>query len=584
MMPNVPLRIVVVAWSGLVVFLGCGEAPPPQEEPAPVVAPASAAPPVVSSPALPPPPPARHDTLELRDPGAEPRVALAVPVIVGTPQRLVAAAAVRNETARRRRGLPRAIAEFDTTVRAVGSDGSKARDLERMAVRVVAETAEEKAVASALAGHVRDLLLRGGGVTQNPFEVARLAGLEPTQGDLAPARTLAGALALGLSHLSIPVPSAAVGVGAKWTIVRSLPFFGVPAWQTLDCTLVGLDGSQLEIRAVVAFTLEATPTHDLPLPFEAVASGAGKAELLARIERPAATPIEMWLRGKVDVQGAALEPERATVGFDLRIDEDYLARPDPRVQLAGRLTAGGLVRGTIDPAAEVWLGKKRLPLSDRGDFVFGLAHDAPARQVLALRWPERPPERHVVHLEPRVLPALATDASAPPASAADPPQDVRIRREAQRAASRQEKRIRAALQKRSDDPHYARGFGLPVQAAITVPYGAKPVRSRDRMPTAVAFAAGKRTRVRAPGAGVVLLAEQSSPDAAWVVVLDHGHGLVTTLRGLQAVSVDAGDLVRRGHGLGTARDDEALIWSLHWLGTPLDPVLALELGTSIVAE
>jgi len=516
--------------------------------------------------------------LELRDPGGEPRVALAVPVIVGTAQPLVASARVRLDGSRRRRGPPRAVAAFTTTVRAVGSDGSKARDFDAMRVQVVPETAEDEAVATALAGHVRDLLLRGGGATLDPFEVARVAGLEPTHGDLAPARSLAAAFALGFSHLSVPVPAEPVGVGAAWTVVRSVPFFGVPAWQTLDCKLVAVDGAQLEVRATVTFTLEATPTHDLPVGFPAIAGGEGQAELVARIERPAATPVEMRLHGKVEVRGASLAPERATVSFDVRVDEDYRARPDPRVEIAGRLTAGGLVRGTIDPRAEVWLAKHRLPLSERGDFVFGLAHDASERQVMAFAWPEGPPERHVLHLAPREFPLATPDAEEAEPRADAPPQDARTRREARKAAARLEKQVRAARQKRTPEAHFAAGFGLPVQAPITEAYGTRGTRPRAAPATAVAFAAGKRTRVRAPGAGVVVVAEQSTPEASWVVVLDHGHGLVSTLRGLQAVTVKPGEVVRRGRGLGTAGGDEPFSWALHWRGTPVDPLLALELG------
>lgn len=575
------------AWRavGRVLSFGLAAVACADEQPAPVESTASAAdvaivaPVVAHEPALPPPPPEPRNTITLQDAGREPRASLAVPVVTGVAQRLVTTVSVRDER-RRRRAPPVARVVFDTRVGAVSSDGTKARDLEDVTVVVEEARQEDKAVSKALVAHVREVLTRGGGVTIDPYEVARVAGLEPVQGDLAPARTLAAAFAHALAHLSLPVPAVPVGVGARWTVVRQMSFFGVPTWQHLDCTLVAIDGAQLEIRARVDYTLEATSGHDLPLDLSAVASGEGRATLDARIERPGATPIEMHLRGKVDVRGTATRGEAPAriFAFDLRVDEDYLARPDPRVVLEGAVQGGGLIRGTVAPGVAVALDKKKLPVSPDGRFVFALGRDA-SRAVLTLTFPDGPSERHVLRVEHPVTPEVTVERppeDAPPSGA---PIDRKAQREARRAAIKARQLAKRASSKVTDVTAFDAGFALPVRASIELPFGVPLDDEGGHGPhEGVAFGARRGAKVVSPGSGNVAAVVLESPERGSIVVIDHGHGLSSTIRGLDPLALNAGDPVRLGQSIGKVHGGELrLSWSMRWRDRAIDPTLALTL-------
>jgi len=554
---------------------GVGEEPTAQTKVPPVTH--AAAVPEVPAPVLPPPPSTRQNALELREAGREPLAPLAVPVVTAVPQRLVAAISVQDRSSRRWPSPPAIRVTFATAVTTVAPDGSKVRDLEIERVVVDATSAEHKAVAGALSGHVQSLLTRGPGANVDTFEVLRIAGLDAQQGDLAPARTLASGMAHALGHLSVPVPADAVGVGAKWTVVRRVSFFGIPAWQTLDCTLVAVDGHQVEIRAGVTYALEAASSHDLPIDVRELAGGDGHATLHARIERTAATPVEMHLKGKVTLRGGG-EFVGATrvVALDLRVDEDYLARSDGRVALYGTFAQGGLVRGTITPEATVWFNKRRVPVSPKGDFLLAFDRDFDVRALLSFRFPDGPSERHVVHIEPRAFEPIvvegADEAASPPA----------LDREAKRALAKARERMKDARAQVSDTPYFRDGVRLPVRGAIETPYGVhRVVGGRDEgVHWGVDIATPVGRPVRAPAAGVVVLAEADVPEMGTMVIVDHGHGLTSTLLHLQKLRVAEGAVVSGGQVVGLSGrsgtvEAPHLDWRMNLGDTRIDPLLAL---------
>ncbi len=102
-------------------------------------------------------------------------------------------------------------------------------------------------------------------------------------------------------------------------------------------------------------------------------------------------------------------------------------------------------------------------------------------------------------------------------------------------------------------------FTRPVDGPVRVPYSDTPVFDPQtgvwQAHPYVEFAAEKGMTVRALLPGVVLA-------VGGEVVIDHGGGAVSRYRGLQTVSVRAGQTLAAGAALGTASEDRLRVWLL----------------------
>jgi murein DD-endopeptidase MepM/ murein hydrolase activator NlpD len=393
-------------------------------------------------------------------------------------------------------------------------------------------------------------------------------------GDDPHAGRIGAALRLALGHLAIPVPTFTMSEGAHWEVQRRVDLLGIPAWQTLTCTAKTIEGPQLEVNATVAYVLDTdTPITGTPLGLADVVGLTGKGKLQARYDLPSATPVNLQLTSTLEVRTAAdAKPQR--FGLELHVDEDYLAKPDPRVTLAGELTQGGLVRGVVAPGTKVWFDKDPVMVSPEGDFLFGFGRDAPARALLSFAFAGEPTERHVVHVADREFEPEAIDGL--------PPEMVDLDRETRKALAKYRTKIAKVRKRASKVAYYRDGFRWPVKGKITSTYGRKRIFDGEdhdyHWGVDVAVPVGKK--IKAPAAGVVVLAENDVPLSGNLLILDHGHGLTSSFLHLHKLKVKEGDVVKAGQVIATSGNSGRstgphLDWRMNLFDTRIDPQMVV---------
>lgn len=382
--------------------------------------------------------------------------------------------------------------------------------------------------------------------------------------------TVAYAQRLALGHLAIPIPELSMSKGAHWEVHRKVDLFGVTTWQSLDCTAKKIAGDQLEITANVSYVgVTDDPISGKPLGLDSVAALSGRGKLRARYDLKTALPIDMQLTAKLDIRREGADRAKR-FGFEVRADEDFLARPDERVSLKGKFVQGGLVTGIVPAGTKVWFNRKRIEVSSEGDFVVGFGRDAPPRALMAFAFDGGPDERHVVHVEDREFEPEAIDGL--------PPEMVDLDRPTRKALGKAKVRIKKVRNKVNKTPYFRDGFEWPMKGKITSTYGRKRIlNGEDKgFHWGVDLAAPVGRKVRAPAGGVVIFAEADVPLSGTLLILDHGHGLSSSFLHLDKLSVALGDEVKAGQVIATSGNTGRstgphLDWRMNLFDTRVDP-------------
>ena len=240
--------------------------------------------------------------------------------------------------------------------------------------------------------------------------------------------------------------------------------------------------------------------------------------------------------------------------------------------LTGEVTDGGLVVGKAPAGTTVWFNKKKLRVSDDGDFVFGFGRDAAPRALLAFGFEDAPPVRHILHVKDRTFEPEAIDGL--------PEAFVNPDKETKRALAKSRKRIEKVRNKVSKTAHYAGGFVWPARGKITSTYGRKRILNGEEKSFhwGIDIAGRKGSPVKSPAAGVVVFAEKDVPLAGHLVIVDHGHGLTSSFLHLQKIKVEVGDEVKQGQSIATLGNTGRstgphLDWRMNWFDTRVDPQL-----------
>lgn len=256
------------------------------------------------------------------------------------------------------------------------------------------------------------------------------------------------------------------------------------------------------------------------------------------------------------------------------------AAPGPRItplewQISGRMMQGGAVFGTA-PAGTVAVTVDGIPVRLSGDrrFVAGFGRDAgPASTVIA-RLADGGDDRRTVAIAPRVyevesIPGLR---QAPVNAPLDPVYEALRKSETDETA--------AARKGQSDETGWQQAFIWPATGRISGVYGSQRilggVPKSPHLGTDIAAPSG--TAVLAPAQGIVRVAGRRFSLEGNLVMLDHGHGLVSSYLHLSRVDVVIGQRVERGDTIGavgmTGRaTGPHLHWAISWSDVKLDPAL-----------
>ena len=272
------------------------------------------------------------------------------------------------------------------------------------------------------------------------------------------------------------------------------------------------------------------------------------------------------------VFAAALVVAAATVGAQPVATREWL--------IAGRLTQGGIVFGTAPPGT-VGVTVDGAPVRLTGDrrFLAGFGRDAADRATLVARFADGSTDRRVIPIAPRHydIESIPSLKQPPPDAPPDPVYDAR------RAVELAE--IAAARAGDSDETGWQQAFAWPAHGRISGVYGSQRilggVPKAPHLGLDVAAVAG--SPVVAPADGIVRLAHGPFLLEGNLIMLDHGHGLVSAFLHLSRINVQEGQHVTRGAPLGrvgmTGRaTGPHLHWALSWQTARLDPGLFVPEG------
>ncbi len=245
-----------------------------------------------------------------------------------------------------------------------------------------------------------------------------------------------------------------------------------------------------------------------------------------------------------------------------------------KLELEGQWQQGGIVFGKVAPGYDVKVGDRVVRTTKSGDFVFGLAPDAPPEFILELIYAQGRVEQFSYEVKQRTY--KVQQVNGVEQKHVTPPAELtaRIQREAELARA-------ARLQ---DDPRtdFLQDFIWPLSGPITGVYGSRRVyNGTPRSPHyGLDIAAPTGTKVVAPAGGLVTLAENDLFYSGGTLILDHGHGLSSTFIHLSKILVAVGDRVEQGQAIAevgaTGRvTGPHLDWRMNWFDVRLDPALLM---------
>ena len=224
-------------------------------------------------------------------------------------------------------------------------------------------------------------------------------------------------------------------------------------------------------------------------------------------------------------------------------------RADPsRLTLQGKPVQGGLMYAKIDDPKTrgVKFPGHRVVIGEDGSFLIAFFYKAPAKETLTLTFPNDEVLEHTFEVEQRTYDDEAIDGIPEKFITLPPKRAKKMRADT--------KRIELARKRYTKRAYYREGcFEWPAVGKITSRFGAKRTFNKKKkdMHWGVDVARPVGSPVKAPCGGIVRFAEPDIPLAGNMVIIDHGHGLSSTLIHLQAIRVKVGDEVKTGDVVAT---------------------------------
>ena len=232
------------------------------------------------------------------------------------------------------------------------------------------------------------------------------------------------------------------------------------------------------------------------------------------------------------------------------------------LDLSGDFVEGGMVIGETDPQNSVMLDQLELIVARDGTFVFGFHRDAPARQTLTVTSPDGKVVRRVLEVGNGRYDVQRIDGL--PEEQVSPPPEVlaRIRSEAAMVRT-----TRAHFRPVTDFPDE---WQWPARGRVSGVFGSQRIlNGQPRAPHyGIDIALPVGTPVLAPAAGTITLVEDLYFSGV-TLMIDHGHGIMSTLLHLSEVLVAPGTRVRKGQKIALSGNSGRstgphLDWRVNW--------------------
>ncbi|MEZ4439649.1 MAG: M23 family metallopeptidase [Polyangiaceae bacterium] len=254
--------------------------------------------------------------------------------------------------------------------------------------------------------------------------------------------------------------------------------------------------------------------------------------------------------------------------------KDPPKKADPsRLSLEGEAIQGGLLTAKVEPGTRgIKFPGHRVVIADDGTFLIAFSRNAPPKEVLTITFPDGAVLEHEFSVAQRSFEDDRIDGL--------PESFVKLPPATQKKLRADNARIDQKRMGYTKTAHYAEGFIWPCVGKITSRYGQKRflngIDSGFHWGVDVAVPVG--TPVKAPAGGTVIFAEAGIPLAGTMVVIDHGHGLSSSLLHLATITAKVGQEVARGDVVGTVgmtgrTNGPHLDWRMNFFEIRIDPEL-----------
>ncbi len=253
-----------------------------------------------------------------------------------------------------------------------------------------------------------------------------------------------------------------------------------------------------------------------------------------------------------------------------------LAAKQPLLQIfTEKPQQGSLIVGRILVDGDVYFKDQKLPLTETGEFVFGVGRDSELDLEIQVKRPSGT-ELFPLSIAKREWKIERVDGLPP--SKVNPTSPETLARIKKEAAL-----VRKARQGTSFQTAFMMQFIKPAEGRISGVYGSQRILNGEpkRPHFGLDIANKVGTPVIAPADGVVTLAEKDLFYSGGSVIVDHGYGISTTYIHLNSLAVEVGQEIKQGETIGgigaTGRaTGPHLDWRLNWYNTRLDPQLLLK--------
>ena len=250
-------------------------------------------------------------------------------------------------------------------------------------------------------------------------------------------------------------------------------------------------------------------------------------------------------------------------------------KADPsRLKLHGKAIQGGLIRAQVEPGTRgVKFPGHKVVIADDGSFLIAFFYKAPKKETLTITFPDGAVLEQTFDVEQRTYMDDHIDNM--------PERFFKLNDERKKRMRTMNERLKVVRNRYTKKAFFGDDcFKWPMTGKITSRYGAKRLFNKKHKDThwGVDIAGPVGTPVKAPCGGIVRFAEVDVPLAGNTVVIDHGHGLSSSLIHLQNIAVKVDQEVKTGDVIGTVgmtgrTNGPHLDWRMNFFTIRIDPEL-----------
>lgn len=239
------------------------------------------------------------------------------------------------------------------------------------------------------------------------------------------------------------------------------------------------------------------------------------------------------------------------------------------VELRGDWVQGAVIFGKAAPGSTASFNGRPLRVSPEGLFLIGLDRDAEPKALVVVARPGAATFRREFEVAKREYDIQRVDGLPEKMVTPPPAALARIERDIARS--------RAARSRDTARLDFAGTFMWPIVGRISGVFGSQRIlNGQPKQPHyGVDVATPVGAKVRAPAAGVVSLAVPDMYYTGGTLMIDHGHGLTSTLMHLNKLLVKEGDEVKQGQdvaesGMTGRATGPHLDWRVSWFDARVD--------------